>query len=164
MLLDHRCSQTIYWYQRQFFKNVCVAGMAVRLNMSPASLCSHVHKSTYNDCKPEKTHRPEKSTAAHLRPHLQLPQTSRWRPSQPWCTSSTTTSSIVDVALTLPLQNKRSVCWWLPVKVSYWCKKASSAGLHCASFEKWKKKKKKKEALEQVVSFEPHKARRENNT
>lgn len=28
----------------RFFKNVCVAGMAVRLNMSPASLCSHVHK------------------------------------------------------------------------------------------------------------------------
>lgn len=46
------------------FKNVCVAGMAVRLNMSLASLCSHVHKSTYNDCKP-KTHHPEKSTAAH---------------------------------------------------------------------------------------------------
>lgn len=38
--------------------------MAVRLNMSLASLCSHVHKSTYNDCKP-KTHHPEKSTAAH---------------------------------------------------------------------------------------------------
>ncbi len=61
--MDHRRSQTVYWYQRQFFKNVCVAGMAVRLNMSPALLCSHIHKSTYNDCKPE-THRPEKSTAA----------------------------------------------------------------------------------------------------
>lgn len=61
------------------FKNVCVAGMAVRLNMSLASLCSHVHKSTYNDCKP-KTHRPEKSAAASLRPHLRL-RTSRRRSS-----------------------------------------------------------------------------------
>lgn len=41
-------------------------------------------------------------------------------------------------------KNKRSVCWWLAVKVSYWCKKASSAGLHCASFEKWKKLNKTK--------------------
>ena len=46
-------SKTVFFF---FFKNVCVAGMAVRLNMSPASLCSHVHKSTYNDCKPKKTH------------------------------------------------------------------------------------------------------------
>lgn len=29
--------------------------MAVRLNMSPALLRSHIHKSTRNDCKP-KTH------------------------------------------------------------------------------------------------------------
>ena len=36
------------------FKNVCAAGMAVRLNMSLASLCSHIHKNTYNDCKPKK--------------------------------------------------------------------------------------------------------------
>lgn len=39
--------------------------VAVRLNMSLASLCSHIHKSTYNDCKP-KTQHPEKSTALYL--------------------------------------------------------------------------------------------------
>lgn len=36
------------------FKNVCVAGMAVRLNMSLALLCSHINKSTHNDSKPKK--------------------------------------------------------------------------------------------------------------
>lgn len=60
------------------FKNVYVAGMAVRLNMSLALLCSHINKSTHNDCKPEKTLRPEKSTATYIRLHLQL-RTSRWR-------------------------------------------------------------------------------------
>lgn len=36
------------------FKNMCAAGMAMGLNMSLASLCSHINKSTYNDCKPPK--------------------------------------------------------------------------------------------------------------
>lgn len=76
------CSQTVYWYQRRFVKTcVCAAGMAVRLNMSPASLCSHVHKSTYNDCKHKTHYHPEKSTAAFFRPHILL-HTSRGHCSQ----------------------------------------------------------------------------------
>lgn len=47
--------------------------MAVRLNMSPALLRLHIHKSTRNDCKPKThTHHPEKQTAAYIRLHLQL--------------------------------------------------------------------------------------------
>lgn len=95
------------------FKNVCVAGMAVRLNMSLASLCSHVHKSTYNDCKP-KTHRPEKPAAAYLRLQLQL-HTSRWRSSQLindwWCILSICHWQQMHRCIALLLfQNKGSVC------------------------------------------------------
>lgn len=41
------------------FKNMCAAGMAMGLNMSLASLCSHINKSTYNvGCKPQNTSPP----------------------------------------------------------------------------------------------------------
>lgn len=50
--------------------------------MSLASLCSHIHKSTYNDCKPE-TQRPEKSTAPHLTALLASHQRVALQPAPP---------------------------------------------------------------------------------
>lgn len=98
------------------FKNVCVAGMAVRLNMSPASLCSHVHKSTYNDCKP-KTHRPEKSTAAH--PDCTFMSTPAGGTPVSWSVSDDAhfLSQAVQAWLhyIALLQNKHPVCWWSAV-------------------------------------------------
>lgn len=90
------------WYQIQFLKNVCVAGMAVRLNMS-LGIAVLSHRQTHlqwlcappkkNQQNTQKKHplRPEKSTAAHLRLHLYF-NTSRWRQSQllkkQWCAST----------------------------------------------------------------------------
>lgn len=119
------------------FKNVCVAGMAVRLNMSPASLCSHIHKSTYNDCKPE-THHPEKSDCC-------LPQTAPPAPHQQVALQSVHRwvslchrQQMYGCIVLLLLQNKQSICWWPAVKMLQWYK--NDAGSKLCFFWALKKK------------------------
>ena len=127
-------SKTVFFF---FFKNVCVAGMAVRLNMSPASLCSHVHKSTYNDCKPKKTH-------IALRNPL-LPTSDR--------TFSSQNQWVAPKSAMVHFFNHYKQHGLFADDLQWKCctdtkkkkeKKASSAGLHCASFEKWKKNQRNK--------------------
>lgn len=88
---------------------VCFAGMAVRLNMSLASLCSHVHKSTYNDCKPKK------HIALRNPPLLASRRTFSSKPAGGAAVGSSMHADAHRhkiMSVMILMHNKQYVCWW----------------------------------------------------
>lgn len=104
MLFNHRCSQTIYWYQRQFFfffLKMCVLLEWLWGSTWARHRCAPTYtKALTMTVSPKKPTSPWEIHCCPPPTAPSAPKTSGWRPSQPWCTSLTTTSSTVCLLMT----------------------------------------------------------------